>query len=80
MVDWWSLGVVVYLYCIKFIFSFEMLCGLPPFYSEDLERIYELITLSELKFPRRAKLSIDTQDFIRKVINLYLISYYIAFR
>ncbi|XP_030825437.1 RAC-beta serine/threonine-protein kinase-like isoform X2 [Camarhynchus parvulus] len=41
-VDWWGLGVVMY----------EMLCGRLPFYSPDHERLFELILLEELRFPR----------------------------
>ncbi|NXN94208.1 AKT2 kinase, partial [Rhinopomastus cyanomelas] len=41
-VDWWALGVVLY----------EMTCGRLPFYSPDHERLFELILLQELRFPR----------------------------
>ncbi|NWS49996.1 AKT2 kinase, partial [Probosciger aterrimus] len=41
-VDWWGLGVVMY----------EMLCGRLPFYSQDHERLFELILMEELRFPR----------------------------
>ncbi|CAN8179232.1 unnamed protein product [Coccothraustes coccothraustes] len=41
-VDWWGLGVVMY----------EMLCGRLPFYNQDHERLFELILLEELRFPR----------------------------
>ncbi|XP_057244550.1 RAC-beta serine/threonine-protein kinase-like, partial [Malurus melanocephalus] len=41
-VDWWGLGVVMY----------EMLCGRLPFYNQDHERLFELILLEDLRFPR----------------------------
>jgi len=44
-----------------------MICGIPPFYNENLERMYELIKLSELRFPKKVKVSTEAQDFIKKV-------------
>lgn len=41
-VDWWGLGVVMY----------EMMCGRLPFYNQDHERLFELILLEEIRFPR----------------------------
>jgi len=40
-VDWWSLGTLMY----------EMLVGLPPFYSENTNIMYQKILTSELQFP-----------------------------
>ncbi|XP_022448072.1 serine/threonine-protein kinase Sgk2 isoform X2 [Delphinapterus leucas] len=40
-VDWWSLGAVLY----------EMLHGLPPFYSQDLSQMYENILNQPLRIP-----------------------------
>ncbi len=71
MADWWSFGILVYVILLKK--SYEMLCGIPPFYNENLERMYELIKLSELRFPKKIKVSPDAQDFIRKVNNKIMI-------
>lgn len=46
-----------------------MLCGIPPFYNENLERMYELIKLSELRFPKKIKISAEAQDLISKFLD-----------
>jgi serum/glucocorticoid-regulated kinase 2 len=56
-VDWWSFGIFIY----------EMLCGIPPFYSENLEKMYDFIKNAELRFPKKIKISVDAQDLISKV-------------
>jgi serine/threonine protein kinase len=40
-VDWWSLGTLVY----------EMLTGLPPFYSQNVNIMYQKILNGELRYP-----------------------------
>lgn len=40
-VDWWSLGILL----------FEMIVGLPPFYSENVNLMYEFIQRAQLKIP-----------------------------
>ena len=40
-VDWWNLGMVTY----------EMLTGLPPWYTQDKELLFERLRKSPLKFP-----------------------------
>ena len=40
-VDWWCLGSVLY----------EMLVGLPPFYSNDTQEMYDKILNEKLRFP-----------------------------
>jgi serine/threonine protein kinase len=32
-VDWWSLGAIIY----------EMLCGIPPFYNQNKEKLFHKI-------------------------------------
>ena len=40
-VDWWSLGMVVY----------EMLTGLPPWYTTDRAKLFQSIRTESLSFP-----------------------------
>lgn len=40
--DWWGVGVVMY----------EMMCGRLPFYNKDHEKLFTLILLEEVRFPR----------------------------
>jgi serum/glucocorticoid-regulated kinase 2 len=56
--DWWSFGILL----------FEMLCGLPPFYVENLDKMYDMIKGSPVKFPKRISLSEDAKDVIRKLL------------
>lgn len=41
VVDWWTLGVLLY----------EMLTGLPPYYDEDVPKMYKKILQAPLTFP-----------------------------
>jgi serine/threonine protein kinase len=40
-VDWWNLGMVLY----------EMLTGLPPWYTTDRDKLFERLRSAPLKFP-----------------------------
>mmetsp|Transcript_19959 Transcript_19959/g.22206 ORF Transcript_19959/g.22206 Transcript_19959/m.22206 type:complete len:467 (-) Transcript_19959:130-1530(-) len=56
-VDWWSFGTLV----------FEMLTGLPPFYSEDVQQMYAKILTSELKIP--SSISPDARDLLERLLD-----------
>jgi len=55
-VDWWSFGTLMY----------EMLTGLPPFYSQDVQQMYFKILHANLDLP--AALDVDTKDLITKLL------------
>ncbi|MCQ2971670.1 MAG: protein kinase [archaeon] len=46
MSDWWSFGILIY----------ELLYGITPFFNMDKNRMYELIEVGELKFPKTVKI------------------------
>ena len=56
--DWWSFGILIY----------EMLCGIPPFYCDNTERMYELITRADLRFPKKINISKTAKDIITKLL------------
>lgn len=55
-VDWWSYGCLIY----------EMLCGLPPFYSQDVEEMYKKILTAKIFYPKH--LTEDAKDLIAKLL------------
>jgi len=56
-VDWWSLGILLY----------EMLVGLPPFYSENINDMYDLILKSDPQFPDHVPE--DARDLLKLLLN-----------
>ena len=67
MTDWWSFGILIY----------EFLFGITPFYNKDKNRMFELIEIGELKFPKKItigetemplKISEDAMKLISKLL------------
>ena len=67
MSDWWSFGILIY----------ELLFGITPFYNKDKNRMFELIEIGELKFPKTIKIgeeekplkvSDDAKNIISKLL------------
>ena len=55
-VDWWTLGVLLY----------EMLVGLPPFYSEDVNEMYRKILQEPLTFP--SSVGAEARDLLTRLL------------
>jgi len=56
-VDWWSVGTLI----------FEMLTGLPPFYCEDVQKMYSLKMTAELSIPEYVEP--EAADIIKKFLD-----------
>ena len=54
MADWWSFGIIIY----------ELLFGVPPFHDDKIERCFDLITCSKIRFPSKIKLTPTTKELI----------------
>ena len=59
MADWWSFGIILY----------ELLYGVPPFHDDKIERCFDLITSSKIRFPSKVKLTSSTKDIILLLLN-----------
>jgi serine/threonine protein kinase len=58
-VDFWNLGMVVY----------EMLHGLPPFYSRNKRKLFFRLRCAPLVFPQDSPASFAAQDLIARLLN-----------
>lgn len=57
-VDWWGLGILMY----------ELMIGIPPFYHQNQNMMFQLIRDSEVRFPSQINLSPEAKDFISKCL------------
>jgi serine/threonine protein kinase len=55
-VDWWSFGILVY----------EMLCGIPPFYDDNSNKMYRMVMHDPVKYPDH--LSLVARDLIGRLL------------
>jgi len=60
-VDFWSIGIILYI----------LLCGFPPFYDDDNDRLFELISKAKVEFPSPYwdSISEPAKELIRKLLH-----------
>ena len=56
--DFWNLGIIIY----------EMIYGIPPFYSLDNNTLSEMITKNEIRFPENITVSKNLKDLMEKLL------------
>jgi len=61
-VDFWSIGIILYI----------LLCGFPPFYDDDNDKLFELIAKGKVEFPSPYwdNISDPAKDLIKKLLNV----------
>jgi serum/glucocorticoid-regulated kinase 2 len=47
---------------------YELLIGLPPFYSQDPEEIYEAVLVEELSYPNDVSLSSECRNLLKALL------------
>ena len=58
-IDWWAFGILIY----------EMICGIPPFYVQDVNKMYYLIKNEKIKFDRKFLISKDAKDLMTRLLD-----------
>ncbi len=56
--DWWSLGIIIY----------ELLCGVPPFFEENKEKLIKRIESNIINYPKNSKISDLGKNLISKFL------------
>lgn len=46
-----------------------MLCGVPPFFHDELEKIYKKILKKDLEFPKKPEISREAKDLLCKLLD-----------
>jgi serine/threonine protein kinase len=56
--DWWSYGVILY----------QLLFGIPPFFSNDDNKLRQQIVKNELKFPKNSSISENAKNLLELLL------------
>ena len=59
----------------KFYIRFEMLIGIPPFFHQNQNIMFQLIKEGQVRFPSQVTLSSESKDFILKVCREFFKKY-----
>lgn len=57
--DWWSYGIILY----------QLFFGIPPFYSNDDNKIKDQIIKKELRFPKNIDISDNAKNLLKLLLN-----------
>ena len=62
---------------LNFIYSYEMLIGVTPFYNRNRNMLLMKIKNSKVIFPDKTKYKIDYSDEIESLINMVVSQYFL---